>query len=80
MTETIEKSSAPEVLRSRITGGELTEPADVELIRMTMLVILDGLEDGLLENAERAAESLVHQLRLRRIKQFADDSGVVSQN
>jgi len=65
------------ITRAKIIGDQLTQPDDQELLRMLLLAILDSAEEGLLDSAERAAESLVHQLRQMRLKQYCDEQGVV---
>jgi len=65
------------ITRAKIIGDQLTQPNDQELLRMLLLAILDSAEEGLLDSAERAAESLVHQLRQMRLKQYCDEQGVV---
>ena len=77
MTKTIEKIPPASELVAKIIGDEIAQPPDIELLKMTLLAIHDCVQDGLLDSAERAAESLVHQVRLLRLKQFTDASGVV---
>ena len=67
-------------LIAALVGGEVEQPRPLETLNQTLLVIHDCVYDGLLESAERAAESLVHQVRLMRLKKAADEAGVVSGN
>ena len=64
------------MLLQRIIGAEVEQPAPLETLKMTLLVIHDCAEDGLLKAAGEAAESLVHQIRLMRLAQMADEAGV----
>ena len=65
-------------LIATLVGSEVDQPKPLETLNQTLLVIHDCVYDGLLESAERAAESLLHQVRLLRLKKAADDAGVVS--
>jgi rRNA-processing protein FCF1 len=66
-------------LIATLIGGEVDQPSPLETVNMTLLVVHDCVHDGLLESAERAAESLVHQVRLLRLKKMADEAGIIPQ-
>ena len=67
------------MLLKSIIGGEGESPAPIETMKMTLLVIHDCVEDGLLKAAHEAAESLVHQIGLMRLNKMADEAGIVRQ-
>jgi hypothetical protein len=61
-----------------LVGDEVHQPSAWETMDMTLLAIHDSVREDSLESAERAAEDLVHQLRLLRLKRAASEAGVVS--
>lgn len=68
-----------ELLVKKIIGGEVVEDAATLDFRLALMAVHDCWADGLLESAERAAEGLVHQVRLLRLKQMANEAGIVAQ-